>query len=208
MRKIGKKRAKEQSAAGQQGFPFRGLARESLLDAVIWSGFGFVQDELEAERTALCGERYAHPAQRDAMRAGHVPSSLVLGGRRVEIERPRARSTEGHELSLPSWRAWSARDPLNERAFEQMVVGVSTRRYARSLEPLPREVAVHGISKSAVSARFVVGTQRRLAELMRRDLSGLKLVALLIDGVHFAEHVVLAAVGIDSSGEKHPLGLR
>ena len=78
------------------------------------------------------------------------------------------------------------------------MVGVSTRRYARSLEPLlPQEVALHGISKSTVSERFVVGTQRRLAELMRRDLSGLKLVALLIDGVHFAEHVVLAAVGID-----------
>jgi putative transposase len=208
MRKIGKKRAKEQSVAGQQRFPFRGLARESLLDAVILSGFGFVQDELEAERTALCGERYAHQAQREAVRAGHVPSSLVLGGRRVEIPRPRARSTDGHELSLPSWRAWSARDPLDERAFEQMVVGVSTRRYARSLEPLPQEIGVRGISKSVVSERFVVGTQRRLAELMRRDLSGLKLVALLIDGVHFAEHVVLAAVGIDSSGQKHPLGLR
>jgi hypothetical protein len=90
MRKIGKKRAKEQSAAGEQRFPFRGLARESLLDAVILSGFGFVQDELETECTALCGERYAHQAQRDAVRAGHVPSSLVLGGRRVEIPRPRA----------------------------------------------------------------------------------------------------------------------
>jgi hypothetical protein len=109
-----------------------------------------------------------------------------LGGRRVEIQRPRACSTDGHELSLPSWGAWGAYDPLNERAFEQMVVGVSTRRYARSLEPLPQEIGVRGISKSAVSERFVVGTQRRLAELMRRDLSGLKLVALLIDGVHFA----------------------
>ena len=59
-----------------------------------------------------------------------------------------------------------------------------------------------------MSERFVVGTQRRLAELMRRDLSGLRLVALLIDGVHFAEHVVLAGVGIDVDGEKHPLGLR
>jgi hypothetical protein len=66
-----------------------------------------------------------------------------------------------------------------------MVVGVSTRRDARSLDPLPQEVAVHGISKSAGSERFVIGTQRRLAELMRRDLSGLRLVALLIDGVHF-----------------------
>ncbi len=72
----------------------------------------------------------------------------------------------------------------------------------------PLKIDLLDISKSAVSERFVVGTQRRLAELMQRDLSGLRLVALLIDGVHFAEHVVLAAVGIDVDGEKHPLGLR
>jgi len=59
-----------------------------------------------------------------------------------------------------------------------------------------------------VSERFVVGTQRRLSELMRCDLSGIGLVALMIDGVHFAEHVVLAAVGIESNGKKHVLGLR
>ena len=58
-----------------------------------------------------------------------------------------------------------------------MVLGVSTRRYARSLEPLPQEVEVRGISKCAISKQFVIGTQRRLAELMGRDLSGLKLVA-------------------------------
>jgi putative transposase len=208
MGKIGKKPGKEQSAAGQLRFPFRGLARAALWDSVVLSGFGFIQEELEAERTALCGERYTHQEQREAVRGGHVPSSLVLGGRRVEIQRPRARGINGRELSLPSWQAWSTRDPLDERAFEQMVVGVSTRRYARSLEPLPKEIAVRGISKSAVSERFVVGTERRLAELMHRDLSGLKLVALLIDGVHFAEHVVLAAVGIDVDGVKHPLGLR
>jgi len=130
MRKLGKKRQQEQSA-GQLRFPFRGLAREALWDSVILSGFGFVQEELEAERRALCGERYVHQEHRQAVRAGHVPSSLVLGGRRVEIPRPRARSTDGRELSLPSWQAWSARDPLDERAFEQMVLGVSTRRYAR-----------------------------------------------------------------------------
>ena len=208
MRKSDKTREKEQSAAEQLRFPFHGLARQALWDTVVLSGFGFVQDELEAERTALCGERYTHQENRQAVRAGHVPSSLVLGGRRAEIPRPRARSSDGHELRLPSWQAWSSHDALDERAFEQMVLGISTRRYARSLEPLPEEVEVRGISKSAISERFVIGTQRRLAELMRRDLSGLKLVALLIDGVHFAEHVVLAAVGIGVDGEKHPLGLR
>src|SRR5208282_6412766 len=133
---------------------------------------------------------------------------LVLGGRRVAVRRPRARSVEGRELRLPSWRAWSARDPLDERAMEQMVLGVSTRSYARSLEPLPEAVAVRGISKSAVSERFVYGTERKLAQLMSRDLRGLALVALMIDGVHFGEHVVLAAVGVDERGGKHVLGLR
>ena len=208
MRKTGKKPEKEQSANRQFRFPFEGLAREALWDTVLLSGLGFVQEELERERTALCGERYTHQERRQAGRVGHVPSSLVLGGRRVAMRRPRARSTAGEELHLPSWQGWSSDDPLDERAFEQMVLGVSTRRYARSLEPLPQAVAVRGISKSVISERFVVGTQRRLAALMQRDLRGLKLVALLIDGVHFAEHVVLAAIGIDAAGSKHPLGLR
>ena len=45
----------------------------------------------------------------------------MLGGRRVAVNRPRVRSTEGHERKLPSWQEWSARDPLQQRAVEQMV---------------------------------------------------------------------------------------
>jgi transposase-like protein len=208
MGNIRKSRGKEQRPPGQLRLPFGGLAREALWDTVLLSGLAFVEEELEAERAALCGPRYAHQTERQAVRSGHVPSSLVLGGRRVSVQRLRARSLEGQELRRPKWRVWSSRDPLDQRAFEQMVVGVSTRRYARSLEPLPPEVQVYGINKSAVSERFVVGTQRRLAELMRRALNGHKLVALLIDGIRFADHVVLAAVGIDVNGIKHPLGLR
>ena len=88
------------------------------------------------------------------------------------------------------------------------MLGVSTRGYARSLEPLPEADAVRGISKSAVSARFVYGTERKLAALMIRDLRQLRVVALLIDGVHFGPHLVLAAVGVDEHGDKHVLGLR
>ena len=52
--------------------------------------------------------------------------------------------------------------------------------------------------------RFVVGTANRLAALMKRKLSGLKLLAVMIDGVHFAEHMVLAAIGIDP--KRHQTG--
>jgi transposase-like protein len=188
--------------------PLRELVREALFDTVMVSGLEFVGEVLEEERTALCGPRYRHDSQRQALRAGTMTSSLSLGGRRVEVERPRARSVDGRELSLPSWGAWSARDPLEQRAIEQMLVGVSTRRYARSLEPLPSELRARGIGKSVVSERFVIGTARRLAALLQRQLSGLQLIAVMIDGVRFAEHVVLAAIGIDTGGKKHVLGLR
>ena len=184
------------------------MVRDALYDTVIGAGLACVDEVLEAERAALCGARYGHQAGRQALRGGHVASSLVLGGRRVAVNRPRVRRAAGGELKLPSWRQWSARDPLEERALEQMVLGVSTRRYARSLEPLPAGIAARGVSKSAVSERFVYGTERKLAELMSRELGGLKLAAVLIDGVHFGAHVVLAAVGVDERGGKHVLGLR
>jgi len=192
--------------AGQLWLRLPGLVGEALYETVIGVGLACVDEALEAERAALCGARYVHRADRQALRTGHLASSLVLGGRRVAVSRPRVRSVEGRELKLPSWQEWSARDPLDQRALEQMML--ETRRYARSLEPLPQTVQVRGVSKSAVSDRFVYGTERKLAELMSRNLRGLALVALMIDGVHFGEHVVLAAVGVDERGGKQVLGLR
>jgi putative transposase len=208
MRKSDRRSVEEQSDRVQLQLRLRDLVREALFDTVIVSGLEFVGEVLEEERGALCGPRYQHDRLRHALRAGSVPSSLSLGGRRVEVDRPRARSVNGQELSLPSWRAWSARDPLERRAIEQMLVGVSTRRYARSLEPLPSELKVGGIGKSAVSQRFVIGTARKLSGLLQRRCEGLELIAVMIDGVRFADHVVLAAVGIDINGKKHVLGLR
>src|ERR1700687_3674733 len=205
-------KSEDRKKAGEEGqlwLRLPGLVRDALYETVIGAGLACVDEVLEAERVALCGARYAHISDRGALRGGHIASSLVLGGRRIGVSRPRVRSVDGRELRLPSWREWSARDPLDERALEQMVLGVSTRRYARSLEPLPEAVAaVRGISKSAVSERFVYRTERKLAELMSRELRALALVAVMIDGVHFAEHVVLAAVGIDELGGQHVVGLR
>jgi len=113
----------------------RELVREALLDTVVVSGLEYVGEVLEEERTELCGVRYRHDPERRASRAGSMPSSSTLGGRRVQVERPRVRSREGHELTLPSWRAWSARDPLEQRALEQTVLGISTRRYTRGARP-------------------------------------------------------------------------
>jgi len=184
------------------------IVRRDLREFVVDAGMAALADVLEQERAAVCGPRYVHQPERRAFRAGHAVGELVLGGRRVQVERPRARTVDGDEVTLPSWRTFAAEDPLHERALEQALVGVSTRRYARSLEDVPAGVRTRGTSRSAVSRRFVAATEQQMATWLGRDLGEIDLVVLMVDGVHVDDHVVLAALGIDSDGKKHVLGVR
>lgn len=182
-------------------------ARTTLYSTIMNAGMNVVSAMMEEDRVRLCGPRYAHDEERRAHRAGHVDGELVLGGRRVRVRRPRVRSADGHEVALPTWEEFACDDPLSERAVEQMVLGVSTRNYARSLEPLPTEMVTRGTSKSAVSRRFVAATNKELTTMMSRDLSAISLRAIIIDGIHMSEHLVVVALGIDEHGDKHVLGL-
>ena len=156
---------------------------------------------------AICGPRYAHQADRSASRAGTVASPVVLGGRKVSIRRPRVRSGR-QEVPLPTFQTMAQTDPLRRRTVEQLLVGVSTRGYARSLEPLPADIPSRSVSKSAVSRRFVAKTASQLAAWQATPLDELDLVGLLLDGVHIGEHCVVVALGIGVDGTKHALGLR
>jgi transposase-like protein len=203
-----RKTERSQEAVQQPALPLAEFLREDLHDFVVLTGLETLQRLLEEERTAVCGPRYRHDPQRRAHRGGSRPSQLALGGRQVQVKRPRARTTDHKEVELPSWKVFSARDPLSRRAVEQMVLGVSTRHYCRSLEPLPERVKERGTSKSAVSRRFVRATKERLEEVVGRPLEDLDLAVLMIDGIEFADHVVLVVLGIDTQGRKHVLGLR
>jgi transposase-like protein len=161
---------------------------------------------LEEDRTAVCGPRYAHEPDRPASRAGTVRGEVVLGGRKVAIQRPRVRTAAG-EVPLPTFQTVSQRDPLDRRVVEQMLVGVATRQYARSLEALPADMPSRGTSKSAVSRRFVAKTQAQLESWQARPLDDLALAVLLLDGVHVGEHCLIVALGVTEDGTKHALGL-
>jgi putative transposase len=180
--------------------------RAELMELAVASGLKVLTTMLEEDRTAICGLRYAHQTERDASRAGTVPSEVVLGGRKVALRRPRVRA-HGAEVPLPTFQLMAREDPLNRRVVEQMLVGVATRQYARSLEPLPSTMPTRGTSKSAVSRRFVVKTAAQLAAWRATALDAIDLVALLIDGVHIGEHCIIVALGIDHTGAKHALGL-
>jgi transposase-like protein len=199
---------------GSQGGSFEQLvfaamadARSTLHDAVVHAGMTVLGAMLEEDRAKLCGRRYVHDPMRAASRGGYTEGELAMGGRRVIVRRPRVRGSNNREVHLPTWERFASADPLTPRAVEQMVLGVSTRNYERSIEPAPEHIRSRGTSKSAVSRRFVGATREQLSQMMSRDLSRLALCAVMIDGIHLAEHVVLVALGIDEQGEKHVLGL-
>jgi integrase len=124
------------------------------------------------------------------------------------LPRLRARSVTGEELTLPSFAYASARDPLDAHTLEAIAVGVTTRKYLRTLEPLRPDIPERAVSKSAVSRRFVALTSVRLTTWLAMPLDALDIRVVLIDGLHFRDHVILLAVGIDTQGTKHVLALR
>jgi putative transposase len=126
------------------------------------------------------------------------------------VDHPRVRTVDGSdEVSLPAWAAFSGSDLLDQLALERMLAKLSTRRDQAGLEPVGTAVeqAATGTSKSAISRRFVAATEHALAELLAADLSGLELVALMIDGVRVAEHYCVVALAITIDGTKVPVGL-
>ena len=162
---------------------------------------------MEADRVELCGPKGRPDPQRRASRGGHTRSWMTLGGRRVAMRRPRARWAAGEELSLASFRWAAGADPLNAATLSAIAAGVSTRRYAGTLDRLPETELQRSVSRSAVSRRFVALSTEQLSEWFSRRLEKLDLPVVLVDGIHFRERIVLVALGIDAEGNKHVLGL-
>ena len=184
--------------------------REGLLALAVGAGLQVMQQLMEADVAAVCGPRGQHVPDRAASRHGNGRGSVTLGGRRVPISRPRVRAADGAgEVPVPAYQLFSSTELMGRMALERMLAGVSTRRYPVALEPVGSQVEADGksTSKSAVSRKFVALTETALADLLAADLSGLDLVALMIDGVHFADHLCVVALGIGIDGTKHPLAL-
>lgn len=181
--------------------------RSAFFGLCLNAGKAVLGAMMEAERTALCGPKGVPDARRAAYRGGHTRSWVTLGGRRVAIERPRARTVQAGELALPTF-AWAAHeDPLNAATMAAMAARVSTRRYQSTLDPLPAGEAQAAVSRSAVSRRFVALSAERLRQWLARRIE-VAAPVVMIDGIYFEERVVLVALGFDAQGKKHVLGIR
>jgi transposase-like protein len=186
-----------------------GRAREGLLAMSVGMGLRIFAEMMEEELDERVGAKHAKDPTRSASRHGTAQGSVVLGARRVPVTRPRARSADGSEIHLATYGAFRDDDQLADVVMERMLAGLATRRHRSANEPVGNQVEQHATStsKSAVSRRFVARTQRALEVLMARDLSELEVVALMIDGVHFAEHCCVVALAILADGTKVPIGL-
>jgi transposase-like protein len=185
------------------------VAREGLLAMSVAAGMAVMQTMFETEITAVAGVKGKHDPDRAAVRHGTGKGSVTLGGRRVEVTRPRARTLGGHEVPLETYCQFASDDLLGQVVLERMLAGVATRRHARIAEPIGKDVLESATStgRSAVSRRFIKQTETALAELLARDLTEEKLKVLMLDGEHMAGRCVIVALGITADGRKLPIGL-
>jgi putative transposase len=177
----------------------------------LTAGVATLIEMMERDATEMCGPRHGRGGDRRGHRWGRTTGKLGFHGGKVDIERPRVRARGGAEVALPSWEVAQAEDWLGRWAMNLMLINVATRRFGRAVRLPEGDIAVvqgAGVSKSAVSRRFVALSAERMAEWMAADLSPLDLLAIQIDGMHISDELtLLAAVGIDGEGTKHPLGL-
>ena len=175
------------------------------------AGVDALRQLMEADAEAVCGPRHGRGSSRQAQRWGRTTGPIGFHGGKVTVARPRVRARTGKELALPSWEAALAEDWLGRWALNLMLIGVPTRRFGRAVRLPEGDVPAgpgSGVSKSAASRRFVALSAERMEAWLAQDLSALELLAVQIDGIHLAEELLLvAAVGVDAEGTKHPLGV-
>lgn len=178
----------------------------------LTAGIGAIEQMLREDAEQLAGEPHSRGGSRVGHRWGKTKGKIGFHGGKIAVDRPRVRSFAGHEVPLPTWTAAQTEDWLGRWAMNLMLINVSTRKLRRAVR-LPEgdlpAIAGDGTSKSAASRRFVALSAERMAEWMASDLSKRDLLVIQIDGLHIGDDLVLvAALGIDGGGNKHPRDCR
>ena len=187
-----------------------GAAREGLLALSVGVGLSVVHQLMEREVDEVVGPKGKWDPERVAKRHGHERGSMTLGGRRVEVRRPRVRTADDeHELPVSTYGYFADRDPLTRAVMDRMLAGVSTRKFARVGEPVGEDVEAssRSTSKTSVSEMFIERTGTALQELMSRRLDDIRLAVMMLDAIEIADRWHVVALGITTEGVKIALGL-
>ncbi len=180
------------------------LAVDELIDVVGRSAVEAVL-QLSAQQLTGAKSQGKQTSRANGVRwYGRQWGAVALSDRKLSVLRPRLRSKAG-EVAIPAYEALQDEARLGARMMASLLSGVSTRNY----EQLLREMAdTVGVKKSSVSREFIEESAAKLQELNERRFDQQQILVIYLDGMVFGEHHVLCAVGIDSAGFKHVLGVR
>ena len=170
-------------------------------------GRSSIEALLELSACAIAGEKHQGKRGEDIYRNGHQQGKVTLAERKVHINKPRLRrkgSGTGTEVDIPVYEAMNSEPGMSERVLEIMMRGVSTRNYEHVISEMAETL---GVSKSSVSREFIKSSGRELEEICERRFADVDFLVIYIDGMVFADHHVIAAVGVALDGTKHILGL-
>jgi transposase-like protein len=196
---------------------------EGLIDEL---GTAALEAVLEMSAAQVAGPKHKGKEAGDIRWHGRQPGQVYLGDRKLKVPKPRLRrkaagpgctdrakpepghlpgTGHGAEVPIPVYPLLQNPGPLSRRMLEILVLGVSTRRYQKVLPQMAQAV---GMSKSAVSRQAKQASAQALQKLSERRFDDLDILIVYLDGLRFAGHHVLGAIGVDASGNKHVLGLR
>lgn len=183
-------------------------AQDGLLALSIQTGLSVLPQMMAAEVEVWAGPKGRHQVHRQAVRHGTEEGSVVLGDRKVPMTRPRVRTADGmQEIPLSTYHQFQDPTLVTQSVLERMLYGVASRQQAHGDAAFDAVAPSPSPSKSTVSRRFIQATQQALDRFLQRRLTDRTWVALMIDGIHVADHLVVGALGIDADGRKQMLGL-
>ncbi len=183
---------------------------EGLMAASVAIGLDVLDQMMQTEVAGLAGPKGRHDPDRSHVRHGTEAGSVVLGGRKVPVRRPRVRAAgDDSEATLETYQVAHAEDLLAEHMVGAILAGLSTRRYGAALEPVGAaiEAEATGTSKSSVSRRFVNATADQFVSLMSRRLDDERWLIMFIDGFTFGDHMLVGALGVTADRVKVPLAV-
>ena len=203
-----KKLAKFLAQEGQLLLPMLDLIlnTESAVDEVIdVTGRAAIEAILLMSATQVAGESHPGKKQGPLYRNGTQNGVVSLSERKLRVSKPRLRHKETGEVSIPAYEALLTNSRLGQRILEILMKGVSTRNYQ---EVLPAMAETVGVSKSQISREFIEVSGQDLQSLCERHFAEKDILIVYLDGIQFGETHVIAALGVDSKGNKHVLGIR
>jgi len=187
---------------GDQFNNLKEVLKDGLLSFCTAAGVAALHAIMEEDVAKVAGPKGKHNPDRKAYRHGFEPTSVIITGVSAPVARPRARTLSGQEVEIESYELARRGDLLCEVALNRMLHGLSSRNYNYGSE----NPGSKGSAKSTVSRRFIRATEAELKKLMKRQVP--EVVVLYIDGVVYAEHNVIVAMGLDAEGRKHILGFK